>query len=738
MSAMLLKRLTLTEMDQLKALFVQEFLDDHYYSQLYPDRDSRAGYMKKAFHKCFLCCLQQGNSMGVFEGDRLIAFLLCLDYGRLRGSTVDLRDIFGVSKTAQQLQTRLDKLGENVIYLISIAVDQAYHRMGLASALVDVMIAEHPGCTFAGDVSNGASLPIYRARGFQMSQMEPDYSFIQRREEPQPALGETVRLALPDEKLLDRHGIPYHMVKKQFCVPRVRICEQQGFRCFARDDDAVSVGVQVEVAYLDLLRFQRVINLCQQDERWAGDCVYYLNEIDYTEPPLLNDTLTALVKKRPMEWAVVPDLFVSVPMQMESLKRLEEQAAPMDEEARYMLQLLDFRTQYEAGIPVDDGRVDDQAGFKGRMKRIYLGKQRIQILTEPTLGENESPLPIGRSALVDMFVTVDTRSSCAVLTWFSLSAPFLISQLLDSVIRSQLVLCQQDGAQNFYTAVHARYGLTKRGTAKSWLNIPQASNCLKKHQIASLLASEMIYPEGEVFGRINDDALMEIVDNEKGLGQYDRGVFYAYTNVALQFSPGFCGTVRDRLAEQSICLFYYELLLLEEASLQIANHDIQQLFGEKTVENPAQFLKKVDVINDSYSRTNVFRNIRMNYPTTQRSMQIIRDAFRLDDLHKSLAENQEQLQRMFDTKCDIVDRRNSGRMDGSLAVISFLAVFSALIDSYDYADAWKDVLSGRAVWIIQRVLFVLIMLTALYALGNIFGGRILRFWRRLRQGNKKR
>ena len=63
---------------------------------------------------------------------------------------------------------------------------------------------------------------------------------------------------------------------------------------------------------------------------------------------------------------------------------------------------------------------------------------------------------------------------------------------------------------------------------------------------------------------------------------------------------------------------------------------------------------------------------------------MFRDAFRIDNLLNDLNRNQAYLQLVFDIKCDIIDRKESKRMDTSLAILSILAIFSALINSHDY------------------------------------------------------
>ena len=207
----------------------------------------------------------------------------------------------------------------------------------------------------------------------------------------------------------------------------------------------------------------------------------------------------------------------------------------------------------------------------------------------------------------------------------------------------------------------------------------------------------------------------EVVDGLYLLGLAD---------VVLQFSPDFKGSVRQRLEEESITLFYMELILLEEAAIHIADREIIKLFSSNSITEPIEFLKKVDVIYDDYCKTTDFWDIQVNYPTSQKSIDMLRNAFHIKDQLEFMQRNQSQLQTVFDTKCDIIDRRDSKRMDVSLAIISVLAVFSAWIDGHDYIATWGDLFPASTIHVLQRALFVVILITAVYAVIHLFGSRV--------------
>ena len=235
----------------------------------------------------------------------------------------------------------------------------------------------------------------------------------------------------------------------------------------------------------------------------------------------------------------------------------------------------------------------------------------------------------------------------------------------------------------------------------------------------------IIYPDGENFGGIIDSDIIAIATNPRGIGQYDRAVVYAYDNAVIQFCPDLQGTAACRLQELAIAALYIEWILLEEAAIFIADKDIAELLSVERITDPVAFLKRVDAINDNYSRTIEFWNIKVNYPTSQKSIEALRSAFKTDESLKNMKRNQEQLSTVFDIKCDIIDRKEARRMDKSLAVLSMLAIFSAWIDSYDYTATWASVLPASAIALIQRLLFGLILLVAGFSIFRMTAGHLL-------------
>ena len=70
-----------------------------------------------------------------------------------------------------------------------------------------------------------------------------------------------------------------------------------------------------ELSYQAFLEYQRAINVAHFAEIICSEYVYYAQIEPYKFFPLTNDTQKEMVKCRKKEWAVVPDAYVSVPIQ---------------------------------------------------------------------------------------------------------------------------------------------------------------------------------------------------------------------------------------------------------------------------------------------------------------------------------------------------------------------------------------------------------------------------------------
>lgn len=716
-------------------LFCECFVADHYYRQMFQDNNNDLSIaMHDEFKDSISFCIKHGIGIGVTDdNDDLIAFALLFNYKEAKQNAPDyFNKIFGFSNVAElpyveTLHKRIEKLQGEVLYLLSIAVSFKYRNCGLASGIIDYILATHSEYSLVSDISNINSLGIYKKRNFQIKEIDDNYFYVMHEKgesSDSVDFSQKLKLVVPNHKIFDAYGIEYNIEKECKFLIGYKIEKCEGVEIFVNEESSIAVGELLEINYFELLKYQRLINVSNVYERTSGDVLFYEHIVAYSEPPLLNDVLSEMVETRSTEWSLVPDVFVSIPMKYSNPVLFD--GLNTDLVANSLLDYMNFRTCYEAGVSAEQGKaVDDLSELKKRIKRFYLEKLKIQVYSETNPNFDMRAEKIGPAALVDLYISIDSKSNCSVLTLYSLSSPFLVSHLFDSVIRNQLMVVDENNdVVNFYAYINRKYDLLKTGTPKIYAIFPYHRTVLSQSQLASLLAGETIYPDGEEFGRIVDEDILKIVKSRYGMGQYDRAFVCAYSNVVLQFSMNFSGRILDRLLEESITLFYIELILFEEAAIRIADRRIISLYTENKAETPIDFLEKVDLIYDDYSKTIAFWDVRVNYPTSQKSITMLRDAFGIKSEIEEMKRNQEQLQITFDVKCDIIDRKDSKRMDTSLAIISVLAVFSAWIDGHDYIATWNDAFPDSVIYIMQKVLFLLVLITACYAVAHLFGNKI--------------
>jgi ribosomal protein S18 acetylase RimI-like enzyme len=678
-------------------LFIECFIEDPYYREIFPSPKTRAAKMKKEFEKNIAFCVNQGGAYGIYDGNGLIAFILYFNYQASRNNYPQgFNAIFGVAPGGSlpyynYIHKPIEDSDDETIYLLSLGVRQSYRRKGLGGRLVDLILDHFKFYSIAGDVSNEASLEIYRLRGFKINPIKDGYFFIHREKQASAecSLEGEIKLLLPDTDIIKR-ALGDGSADRQ--NPREEIFIH-GFETFT--DCAVcsfreNLAAKETRAYVysltwdELLAVQRYINLAHYTEtvyevRSGTPLLLYNLILPHDNNLLINRELEEMIRTREKEWSLISDVLVFVPLEYKSAELLVSQE--LKGEMAGFFGCLDFRTQYESGTPKNSKEKDLSADFKSRIKRYYLGKVKIKITQELSSHSYQSiGKTIGEAAYADLILSVDQGSTSAVLSLVSLSTPFLISHLLDNIIRNQIfVLDQKNQWVNLYTYLSARYEIYKRGSPKICLTIPQPKSFLNNNQIASLLMGETIYASNEAFGSFTDSEILDTINSEYGIGQYDRAFLCASSNVLLQFFDSFRAKVKERLEEESIVFFYIELLMLEEASIQIVNNSIVSLIDGIEKISTVNFLHETHRISENYIKTITFWDIEMNYPSSKKSLNAFRKAFKIQEEIDRYERNHNELEFVFQTKRDLADRMENSMMNYILFFLTMVQGVSILI-----------------------------------------------------------
>ena len=719
---MRLKRLKEADLASVLSLFCEVFAEDAYYAAMYGEGADLAACMRRDFGPSIAYGLRGGASLGVYEGARLVAFLLACDYRALAADPAASAMIFGTGHRDENDDEKKafaalrEAMPEGpTLYGLSLGVSPALRGAGLGSLLVDRLLAEHPDYALVSDVSNTASLGIYRARGFRLEEIAEGYTFVYlpaggRAGYPYP---ERVRVAVADPSVLSRElGLTPTLLGKRFVADAAL---SGGALVLAPGE--IAEAALVEMSYHDLLVYQRYLGILDYNEVDLATAVAYVRY--RTQPhfdPCEAENRT-LAEGRAREWSAVPDIFLSIPVTYRDTEKFAGEGAYATRGSAVVdaiLQNLEFRTSYEAGIAAGQSN-DDGAVFKSRIRRVSLGAVTLSLCDESTLLDRTCR-PIGKPHRVELYLSYETGSACGVVGVAALSCPFMASVFFDNVSRNQILVTEGGESVNLYEYLATRFSLFKSGTPRIFAVLPhERGTVFTDAAIGSLLSGETIYADGENFGEIIDSEILSLVRSQHGLGQYNRGCVLAYRNVVLQFDGRLRASLADRVAEEIITQFYIELVEMEDAAINMTDAAIVDLLANTAVSDPVEYLEAVETIHENYAKTVCFWDVLVNYPTSQKSIEMLRRAFCIDRQVERMTRNREQMRAVFEAKCEIIDRSDSRRVDASLAVLSVLAVFGALIDCYDFIGAWQGPFAPVPLLILQILFTVGILTTGIYA-----------------------
>ena len=677
-------RLKKDNQNKLIELFLDCFSEDVYYQKLFPNKNTIRNDMKISFQEVIEFCLNNSNVLGIFEEkENLIGFLIFFDYLEVKSKFPKIfNKIFGANKIEKfpyfnEIHKKLLESYENIIYLLSLGVKKEYRRKKIASTLIDFLIKNYEGYSIASDISNETSLEIYKKRNFIIEKISENYYYVKTKSVIKNELvidyNKEFYIAMPDNKQIKEILKNYDKEFEETKIDGYAVVFD-GYLYSFKKLIANKISAYIyKINYEELLEIQRYINITLYIENRLSDNkgrIFLLYSLinPHKNKILYNEELDNLIRKHKNEWNTISDVQIFFPIEYENQKKILEKEQTGDVNINLLLKALDFRTYYESGIPKWTESNKSILDYRRRLHRIFLGKYRIKITKETSLMTYEFNLEdIGQPAFIYLITTIDLESNTGVVTLVSMSTPFLLSHLLDNTIRNQILICVDDFDKsnkkekyiNLYDFLESYLGIYKRGSPKTFINLPYEKDKMECCELASLLMSETIYSNDEELGRFIDQDIMKIVESENGMGQYDRGFVAAATNVLLYFAPILRTSIEERILEEAITAFYIELLTLEEAATEIANNSIIKLLTNVSYVEINDFLQETHLIFNKYVKTMVFWDVKMNYPSSKKSMTMLRTAFEIEENIKNFEKNQKELRNLFETKRDIIDRMES-------------------------------------------------------------------------------
>lgn len=463
-----------------------------------------------------------------------------------------------------------------------------------------------------------------------------------------------------------------------------------------------SCGAKIfRLSYAQLLTWQKHLNISQMTENIESFVLpdgtevplfVYSAEGNYVRGDILNERLSEMIKTREREWALVPDVVLMYPVEVENPERIADNVSAYNSDMILYAHYLNVRLQCETGVPYGHDGADMMERFKNRIEHYYLGEVRCRLTEEMIMDiMDKEDVPVGADLAVQLMAAVDRESNVGVLFVMSLSSAFLLSHLVDNVVRNQLIVIDEGAPRNLYEYILRKWGLAIAGTPKSYITVPAEKDVLEEKQLASLLMSETIYEDGEEFGCVVDRDILSVAGGQYGMALYNIAYVGVSANTYIQFWPTYRGSKQYRLFWNSVAAFYIELVLFEEAAINIFNKSLVSLMSEANKREPEDFLEQNRNITVKYLNTVEFWNVQLNYQSSQKSVRLIRDAFGLQTLMTRMERNHDQVRNIFEINREIVDRKtereekeSNDEMNFILFILTIVSTFSALYQIIDY------------------------------------------------------
>ncbi|NLL81002.1 MAG: GNAT family N-acetyltransferase [Tissierellia bacterium] len=681
---MQIKKITKEDLLSIAHLASENFIDDAFYLHLSSDRNTRKTKLRDIFKKSIEICINHGIAYGIEDKGEYIAFVLAFNYNHLLNSYPHEYNHIFPSNEWDPIYKKYIGDSKEYLYLLAIGVSENYRRRGMATLLVKKIQDTYPQYNIFSDVSNPDSLALYKKLNFEILEENSQCVFI-RYLSQQDSIDVNlsfIKLAVPSD--IDTKKIFGKEIKGQsITLNNIQVVNDYN-PFFIQSLNSETTANLIDINYEELLLYQRHINVLYYTElKWkeAGSDNYYLiyvNNNHKSRDLILGEDTKKTLSEKKYEWDFISDCFISIPIKYKDIALLKASCLDDNFFINRILDSLNHRTNFESGIPINNL---NNTGFKDRIERIYLGSIKIQIYSENSIAFNglEDNEKICEPVDVGLIVSIDKIANGGVLHIVSLSCGLLISQFLDSVVRNQISVITDGNVENLYSYLSNNFNIYKMGTAKSFLTIPRDRTSIPDEFLASLLFCETYYNAGEGLGKVVDKEIKELLSDECGYAQYDYASVYMYSNIVLQTSEFLRGTITERIITESITLFYIELLLFEESAINIANDEIIRFLSNLDNYSPSTVLDNINVIISDYSKTIDYWDVQMNYPSSKKSIDNIRSAFQIENLASIFKRNLEQLLMIYDTRSDIIDKRESSILTAIGAIFTVMSLMDLIV-----------------------------------------------------------
>lgn len=679
--------------DSVVTILLQGFSDDPYFKSLGKGQKNK-NYLADVFGRGLRFCYKHGIVYGCFLDESLVGVSLWFDFKRiLCEKPEDLQDIFEYSSENDEAFCLNEKIVNRVIgtsyacmYLLSLSVKPKFQRKGIASQMIKNFKDCYSQYDIFTDVSNPSlSKYLIGKMGFSKESSLEECDLLLYRSSLNSAIDhfineEYIPLAVPD-------GYDFSVIFPDV-IPQKAIASFVNYKknespFLIQDINEPNKKVNIiRISGSQLYKWQQVVNPLLSEEVIVktdkGYALSYVRNANDLRPYLrYKKDFIEQIRNHLEEWDCVTDIYTLIPVEYNPKHGTLKQVNQDNNQTSLIIDSLNFRTKYESGVLIGEQTSNT---FYKRIERKLIEIIDLCLYEELSYSMGNKQAPIGQPASAALIFSRDLRTNCGVLHIVLLSCGLFPTQYLDSVSRNQIYVVQkEDGKQthiNIYEYVQEKYGIFKRGKAKNFINVHKSRNALDNALLASMLYGETYYHEGEGLSNVIDPEMVEKTQSYYGEAQYNYASAFFYTNSLIQVYDSF-NSVYDRIVNQSLTLFYVEIILFEESAIGIMNHEVEYFLTRIDSYSHHSLIKKINKLYNDNLKTIAFWDITVNYPSSNKSIENIRKAFKIENLRTQLERNKQQL-------VSVSELRENYLSYWEGRIISILGVFLTVISITEF------------------------------------------------------
>ena len=650
-----LRELAAADIEQLSNLAVEAFGDDSYFRELFGE-DNLETKLCGIFKECASICLACGKVIGAFDrsSDAMVGFALLFDFNALRERYPNhYQTIFPSALGLNALSTRVEQIVgrySEYLYMLALGVSHNYRKRGVCSLMVESVKSIYCQYNLIADISNPTMREILCSKfGFEEVGREGKLSIVRSLTDLADRVGECyaadeVSLLVPNN--FDAQLLPE--VKGVYTdIEVANLVQPSGSFSFVQSLQQSVVAQRIVGTIKTLQYWQRLVNPLLVEEIVVDvqgqDVLCYVESL-----PTESDASVALrnltvAKQYKEEFELGCDIFTCVPIEYENISKLVEPAY-VPRNIQRVIECLTFRTDFETGVFGDKNGSDSE--LSKRIVRRYLGCYKLRIYQESAMASfgcacHDDDI-ISENLTIGVVASVDCQTSCGVLHLLLLSANVPLTQYLDSVSRNQLMVNIDGSSKSLFADLEQKYSIYKRGASKNYVCLHEERKNLDNQLLASILYSETYYRDEQGLGQVIDPGIMDQVNLEMGLSQYNYAVAYFHRNTLVQIAPLKCG-LGDRIVSQTVALFYVEMVMFEESAIGGMTSKIIKFLADVESDKTRKTLQNIATLYDENARTMAFWDLKLNYPSSMVSIDRIREAFEIEKHREQLELKKTQL-----------------------------------------------------------------------------------------------